>query len=107
MLAITTAFVLAAAPAPVYLQCITLQKGEPTNWEITLNEAQGTVDYYTDVSGQQRRAARYTADKVFFINFTLSRIDLSISRPLVSMTGEPQGYETGKCRLIQKPARAF
>ena len=78
---------------------------EDSTLTVTLNEAAGLVDYDGAVSGPQRRAARFTAEEVHFIGFTLSRIDLSISRTtdLISRTT----IDKGKCRLEQPNERAF
>lgn len=75
--------------------------------DVTLNEAQGMVDYNGAVSGPQRRPARFTATSVHFIGFELSRIDLSIKRPLTDLVGKPLGWETGSCKLVQPASRAF
>lgn len=85
----------------VYLECETQQGATAVRWQITLNEAAGTVDYYTDGSGQQRRAARFTQDKVFFIGFALSRVDLTLHRQL------GDAVENGTCRMSAPQARAF
>jgi hypothetical protein len=98
------ALLMAQASAPsgtVYLKCVTSQTGTPKHWDITLNEAAGTVDYYTEISGQQRSRARFTADAVYFIGFTLSRQDLSITRPVDA------GYERGTCQIATAKNRAF
>ncbi|GBF86491.1 hemagglutinin hemolysin-related protein [Aphanothece sacrum FPU3] len=91
-----------AAPSPlIYLECTIIQAGKSNEWKITLNEANGLVDYDSPISGPQRRPARFTADSVSFIGFTLSRTDLSIVRRANGQT------ETGTCRLAQPKARAF
>jgi hypothetical protein len=91
----------ASPSAVVYLKCVTTQGGQEKSWDLTLNESAGTVDYYTEVSGQQRTQARFTSDAVYFIRFTLSRIDLSLQRRAF---GE---IERGSCRVVQPKARAF
>ncbi len=100
------ALVLANAPAStsplIYLDCTIMQRGQPVEWQITLNEGEGTVDYDTVISGPQRKPARFTADAVYFIGFTLSRIDLTMVRP---HTDGPN--EAGKCRLAKPKTRAF
>lgn len=100
---------LAAAPAAVspliYLDCTIQQKRQPVEWKITLNEGQGMVDYDTVVSGPQRREARFTADAVYFIGFTLSRIDLSIER--ITDDGIQKNRDVGVCRVAKPKARAF
>ena len=49
---------LAAVPAtssPVtYLDCTIIQNGAPIEWQLTLNEGTGSVDYDTVISGAQR-----------------------------------------------------
>lgn len=104
MLDLIALIAAAASPAPsglVYLECNTLQGATTVRWQITLNEAAGTVDYYTDGSGQQRREARFTQDKVFFVGFELSRVDLTMRRQLIGKV------ETGTCRLATSQPRAF
>ena len=85
----------------VYLECTIVQAGRPNEWKVTLNEANGLVDYDSPISGPQRRPARFTADSVSFIGFTLSRTDLSIVR---RANGQ---VETGICRLAPTKSRAF
>lgn len=105
MLAAIT-LVLVAAPAGTspltYLDCTIMQRGAPVEWQITLNEGEGSVDYNTEISGPQRKPARFTADAVYFIGFTLSRIDLTMVRP---HSDEPN--DAGKCRLAKPKTRAF
>ncbi len=95
---------LAQATPPVsnvYLKCVTTHTGTQKEWDITLNEAAGTVDYYTAISGQQRRPARFTSDAVYFIGFTLSRENLKIERQADG------GPESGTCQLAKAKSRAF
>jgi hypothetical protein len=98
----------AAAPAGiVYLECdITHPNNGTRTMQVALNEQAGTVDYTTRTAGTQRRPASFSADAVRFIGFTLSRVDLSITRP-VEQLGRYQGTETGRCRIVQQQARAF
>jgi len=102
-------FFQASAPSSlVYLECQTIDpNGIQKDWQITLNEAQGTVDYNSAISGPQRRPARFTGTTVHFIDFTLSRIDLSISRPVTGGFGAKQGIERGQCRISRPQSRAF
>ena len=97
---------LAAVPAtssPVtYLDCTIIQNGAPVEWQLTLNEGAGSVDYDTVISGAQRRPARFTADAVYFIGFTLSRVDLTMVRP-----HDDKANDRGKCRLSKPKTRAF
>ena len=97
---------LAAAPAAAspltYLNCTIMQSGVQNEWEFTLNEGEGTVDYVGRVYGPQRKPARFTADSVYFLGFTLSRVDLSIIRP-----HDDKANDTGKCRLAKPKTRAF
>lgn len=95
---------VAASPL-VYLDCTIQQQGRPVEWKITLNEAQGNVDHETAVSGAQRRPARFTAEQVYFIGFTLSRVDLTINR-VSDVLGEIR-HDTGACRLATPKERAF
>ncbi|MBX3564012.1 MAG: hypothetical protein KF730_05475 [Sphingomonas sp.] len=91
----------ASPPAVVYLKCETTQGGQQKSWDLTLNESAGTVDYYTQVSGQQRTQARFTSNAVYFIGFTLSRVDLTLQRRAF---GE---IERGTCQVVQPKGRAF
>ncbi len=104
------ALFLAQAAAPqglVYLKCDIVQNNKTIPWEITLNESTGQVDYDNPRSGPQRRPARFTGDNVFFIGFTLSRVDLSITRQMTDFTGAPLAPERGTCRIATPAARAF
>ena len=91
----------AASSSLVYLDCTIIQSGRPVEWKVTLNEASGLVDYDNPISGPQRQPARFTADTVTFVGFTLSRTDLTIRRNAFGNT------ETGTCRLAEAKARAF
>lgn len=111
IVAATSANAVAAAPKDrgaaspsglVYLNCTTSQGSSTMDWEITLNEREGIVDYDTGGSGPQRRAARFTQDKVFFIGIELSRIDLSFRRQLSDTE-----VQTGQCHLAEQKRRAF
>lgn len=103
--AIILALAQGAASPLVYLDCTVNQNGRPVEWKVTLNEAEGIVDYDTVISGPQRRPARFTADAVYFVSFTLSRTDLSIRRE-VSILGKVEQH-TGTCRLAESKPRAF
>ena len=105
--AITLILAQAAAPAGiVYLECETVHPNNGArSMQVTLNEQAGTVDYTTSV-GPQRRPAQFTANEVRFIGYTLSRVDLTITRP-VEQLGRYQGMERGQCRMIPTQARAF
>lgn len=92
-----------AAPAgPVYLNCTTLQSGKPVPWQITLDESRGTAEYDIDTGQRLRRPANFTADKVFFIGFTLSRVDLTLER-----YDEYSGWERGRCQIAKSVDRVF
>lgn len=103
--AVILALAQAATSPLVYLDCTVNQGGQQVEWKITLNEAAGVVDYNTVISGPQRRPARFTADAVYFVGFTLSRTDLSIQRE-VSILGRVERH-AGTCRLSEPQARAF
>ena len=105
--AIALALTQVAASPVVYLKCTTIDGGTEKEWTITLNESEGVVDYHTEISGQQRRPARFTADSVYFIGFTLSRVDLSLQRVTTDLVGKVTGSERGTCRVAQPKARAF
>lgn len=106
---------LAAVPASpptgnlVYLTCATQRRESAVSWQLTLNEQAGTVDVSSTAnsgSGPDRMAATFTADTVIFLGFTLSRVDLTISRH-VYLGGIDLGVETGQCQLVKQPTRAF
>ena len=102
LLAVAAALTQASpAAGNVYLKCVTTQGETRKDWDITLNEAAGTVDYYTPISGQQRRPARFTADAVHFIGFTLSRENLTIQRDVDG------AIEAGTCKVADVAKRAF
>lgn len=89
----------------VYLECTTQQHwaDEPrtVHWQITLNEAAGSVDYNGLGTGDRRVAARFTYDTVTFIGFVLSRVDLTMRREFSGIV------EDGKCRISTGRKRAF
>ena len=97
----------AAQPSgPVYLECVTDQYGEPYHWNITLNEQQGTAEFNTKV-GRRRTNAQFTADKVLFAGFTLSRVDLTMQRPVASLDLTGTVLEKGSCQIAKPVDRAF
>lgn len=94
----------------VHLRCVTMQNDAQVRWEITLNEQAGSVDVASDANGgamgTRRETATFGADSVRFMDFTLSRVDLTLSRRM-TVGGLDLGEETGKCELIKTPERAF
>lgn len=104
---LTMLYAMATASSPTYLECVTDQYGEPYHWQITLNEQQGTAEYNTTI-GRRRAPAQFTADKVYFIGFTLSRIDLTMQRPVAALDNlDKRVMERGSCKVVTPPARAF
>jgi len=106
---------LAAAAAPtsggtIYLNCTTTQpQAGPVQWQLALNETQGTVDVKSTANngaGDGRVRASFSINTVSFLGFTLSRVDLTMSRQ-VSFGGMDLGIETGKCEVAKSPTRAF
>ena len=74
-------------------------------WQITVNEAQQTVEY--TIKGRTRRqAARFTADAVYFEFYIISRVDLTFKGDVVNTVGR-KGWARGQCRIVELKARAF
>jgi hypothetical protein len=104
------ALILAQAASPtglVYLHCIYNYQGKVDAQDITLNESAGKVDY-TYPTGSERVIARFTADRVYFLHYAISRLDLTIEDTLYAFgTDEKIGTANGKCALINHANRAF
>lgn len=106
---LTMLYAMMAASQPngiTYLECVTDQYGEPKNWNITLNEPQGTAEYNT-VKGPRRAPAQFTANEVKFIGFTLSRVNLTMQRPVANLDLTGTVMEKGSCKVVTPAARAF
>lgn len=99
-----------AAPAqalakPIYLVC--QFPGNP-DINITLDEGAGSASLFvpsTDHSEQFQ--ATFTTDRVLFkdrmIGYSINRIDLSVDRTIFMINST----NSGKCRIMETPARAF
>ncbi len=98
----------AASAAPVYLECMmTLGSGQKeTQWNITLDEAVGTVAYTIPELGTAKKAQGiFTPDKVRFDAMEVNRIDLSFTRT-INLLGEVK-RDQGQCKMAPTPARKF
>lgn len=105
LVAAVLAVPVAARATPVYLECTITDGNHPVVWNVTLDEAQSTVDYVIpELNVAQKTRAIFSPDKVMFNGLTISRLDLSMSRPPV-LAGYPT--DKGQCKLIEPPARKF
>lgn len=107
------AFALSLAPAaafaaPVYLECMmTLGKGQKeTQWNVTLDEAAGTVAYTIPELGTAKKSQGiFAPDKVRFDAMEISRVDLTFTRT-INLLGDIQ-RDQGQCKMAPTPARKF
>ena len=93
----------------VYLTCTTKRRDSVVDWKLTLNEQAGVVDVSSTANngyGPNRVTATFSAESVIFLGFTLSRIDLKMTRH-VFLGGVDLGVESGDCQLVTPPKRAF
>ncbi|NFV80700.1 hypothetical protein [Magnetospirillum aberrantis] len=98
----------AASAAPVYLECMmTLGSGQKeTQWNVTLDEAAGSVAYTIPELGTAKKALGiFTADKVRFDTMEISRIDLTFTRT-INLLGEVK-RDQGQCKMAPTPTRKF
>jgi hypothetical protein len=100
----------ATAQPIIYLQCDSLQRGTPMHYELSLNEAAGTVDW-SATSPQMsfpasHERAEFTANAVRFLDTSISRVDLSLERDSTDALGRSY-VEKGKCRIDTPPKRQF
>jgi hypothetical protein len=51
-------------------------------------------------------AAQFTAAAVYFFDFKISRVDLTMQRRYADMLGNPES-ETGQCKIATQQNRAF
>jgi hypothetical protein len=108
-----------ALAAPVYLECQLIQNSEgstpaehPWNWQITVNEAEGRVDF-AHPAAADRTSAVFTADAVRWSNdsrylsttFLIDRTNLRITRSLT--IGGDVKVSHGQCRVVRASERAF
>ena len=104
MLAAVTMF------APVYLECqLSGTNGEtapnhPYNWQLTMNEAEGRVDWSHPQASNSTRAV-FTANEVRWGNFTVDRRTMTFTRRTPMTSGD--WVTTGKCRVAPPAQRAF
>lgn len=73
----------AAQGAPVYLKCSLNARSGATVFNLQLNETSNLVTYSFTVNGITRtvtKPASFTADRVSFNSFSVSRTDLSFER---------------------------
>jgi hypothetical protein len=108
MLALSLAGLPVAAAQPsglTYLECDSTQEGKPVHYSITLNEARGSADW-TGPTSRRVDAAQFTAAAVYFFDFKISRVDLTMQRRYADMLGNPES-ETGQCKIATQQNRAF
>lgn len=94
----------AIAQQIVYLECNlpTGESGPAILWKLALDERAKTVSFeHPQASGTV--PAIFAADKVTWRDgrFILSRVNLTFSREFLGAT------DTGKCKVVQPPKRAF
>lgn len=107
--AITLMLAQASTPSPlVYLDCLLDYSigDRQVPWQITLNEAQQTVEYTPGKGHTRRRPARFTADAVYFEDNIISRVDLTFASDGVNAIGQ-RTWARGTCRLVEPKIRAF
>ncbi|KGB55037.1 hypothetical protein FG91_01667 [Sphingopyxis sp. LC81] len=94
----------AAAQGITYLECNMTAGGEGDDiiWKLALDERAKTVSFeHPQASGTL--PATFAADKVTWKGgrFSVSRINLTFSREFLGVV------DTGKCKVVQPPKRAF
>jgi hypothetical protein len=95
---------IAAPAAPTYLEC----KGDYPAFQLTMDEANGTVTYYMPATGHtEKLQAAFGPTEVSArsrsMAITVNRVDLSVSR-IFAVLPKP---DHGTCRVMQAPKRAF
>lgn len=86
-----------AQAQPVYLECMLTGM----QWNVMLNAETAMVSWEFPANGRAYSGRGiFTADKVLFNGITISRSDLSITRPM-DRQFYPQD-DKGQCKLIEK-----
>jgi len=102
----TAGFAPCALAAPTYLTCMMpAGTGQPmARWDVTLDEAAGTARYaIPSMNVIQKYPAVFTADKVLFGSFEISRVDLTLTRTLQIL--DEKRIDTGQCSLAKPPQK--
>jgi len=96
-----------ANAAPVYLECLLSGGGDsaPLKWEITINEAEGRVDYSHPQHSDSVRAV-FTANEVKFSSLVIDRTNLTITRS-ITIGSSPPIVSKGQCKLVERKNKAF
>ena len=97
---------LYSVATPVYLDCvITNGQGTDLTWNVTLDEEQGVATWVIPaMKVSQRKLAIFSPNDVTFSGITISRIDLSMTRP----NELHNTVDKGQCKKATPPAqRAF
>ena len=101
---------VAAAAAPVSLQCTLDDRGKPVPMELQLNEADGTASFLWPATGMSvKKSATFTPKLVRFGDFAVDRVSLGIVRDNSSINGSSSSLpaEThGSCKILEVK-RAF
>lgn len=106
ILAVLTAalFTSAAHAAPIYLTCTMTSGQEDLHWDVTLDEAGGTVSYaIPSLNVLQKYPAVFTPDKVLFDTMEISRVDLTLKRTTKIL--DEVRVDIGRCALATPPAK--
>lgn len=98
----------AAYAEPAHLDCEVITGGQAFTFQLTTDEETSTVMMHGREDGSiQKMEGVFTADKVIFSNrfmtYTLSRVDLTIVRDIPSVNT----VNSGTCKVIRTPERAF
>lgn len=98
----------AALAQPTYLSCEFPGRGSPFIVNVTADEQAGTVSLYMpSTDNRQQMTGTFTSDRVLFadrvMTYALSRVDLTLIRTVTMIKAE----ETGTCKIMLPPKRAF
>lgn len=91
----------AAVPGITHIECHYERNGTQRQWNMTLNEPQGYVEYSAGPDELRRVPAVFLADEVRFMEFTISRVDLSLT------TRGRNGVQKDQCQIAKPKQRAF
>lgn len=101
-----------ALAAPTYLDCQwnSAASQTPIRFKVTLNEDQGTADFFDDPSSPSpsvtKVRALFTASEVTFgdkyLRYVVNRGDLTLA-----VAGGQSGVRPGTCNVLEVPKRAF
>lgn len=92
--------------APVYLECTMTNSQKDIQWNVALDEANGTVSYSVQELGiASKHPAVFSPEKVVFNSMEISRVDLSFKRTIQILSDIRT--DTGRCKLAEAPKRQF